>query len=180
MDLEISFAEIFDFTEDDLIANRVGQISPRQKFRLAKEDTQETLDLGCSLFILLAVLFIVLVICGLVFNISVYIQTFLDSLPFLLPIGLLLGGIIFYVNHLGNRERSRKFPMPITALSGEWKLKKTEGRSYDRDYVVTNGLTLRIPMMAYDVLRRIDPHTRLVVYIESKSQKIVAMEIVGE
>jgi hypothetical protein len=176
MAFDSRFAEYFDFTEDDLIANRVGQISPRQKDRLGQEDTLETLDLGCALFILLAMSIIGLAICGLVFNIRVYLDTFLSALPFLLPIGLLVMGIILYVNHLGNRERRQKYPMPVSALRGEWSLEKVEGRSYDRHYVRIDGLRLKIPIMVYDILRGLPPQTPLVVYIQSVLQKIVAME----
>jgi len=170
------FAELFDFTDDELRANRVGQLAPRQKAKLAQEDTQETLDLGCSLFLLLAIAFIALVICGLIFNISTYAQLFLDSLPFAIPIGLLFGGVILYVNYMGNRERRQKYPMPVTALKGEWSLEKIEGRAYDRYYIHIAGLKLKILMMPYDLLRKLDPNIHLTVYIESKSQKIVAVE----
>jgi len=170
------FAEIFDFTDDELRANRVGQLAPRQKLRLSQEDTQETLDLGCSLFILLAIAFMALVICGLIFNISAYAQLLIDSLPFLIPLGLLFGGIVSYVNYMGKRERRQKYPMPVTALKGEWSLEKIEGRAYDRYYVVIGGLKLKILMMPYELLKKVDPNMHLTVYIESVSQKIVAVE----
>jgi hypothetical protein len=180
MAFEARFAEIFDFTDDELRANRAGQISPRQKFKLGKEDTQETLDIGCALFILLSIAFITLVLCGLLFDISAYIRAFVDGLPFIIPVVLLLAGIIFYVNHLGRRERRQKYPMPVTALRGDWRLEVIEGRAYDRYYLLIDGLRLKILMNAYDVLRTLDPATPLVVYIESASQKIVAMEIADE
>lgn len=177
MAFEARFAEIFDFTDDELRANRAGQISPRQKFKLGKEDTQETLDIGCALFILLSIAFIALVLCGLLFDISAYIRAFVDGLPFIIPVVLLLVGGIFYVNHLGKRERRQKYPMPVTGLRGDWRLVVVEGRAYDRYYLSIDRLRLKISMNAYDVLRRLDPATPLVVYIESVSQKIVAMEI---
>lgn len=180
MPFDPRFAEHFDFTDDELRANRAGQLAPRQKVRLSQEDTQETLDLGCSLFILLAIAFMALVICGLIFNISTYAQLFFDSLPFLVPLGLLFGGVIMYVNYMGNRERRQKYPMAVTALRGEWSLEKIEGRAYDRYYVLIGGLKLKILMMPYDLLKKLDPTTPLVVYVESTSQKIVAMEIDGE
>lgn len=180
MAFEARFAEIFDFTDDELRVNRAGQISPRQKFKLGKEDTQETLDLGCALFILLSIAFIVLVLCGLLFDISAYIRAFVDGLPFILPVALLLGAIIFYVNHLGKRERRQKYPMPVTGLRGAWRLDVVEGRAYDRYYLLIDGLRLKLLMNAYEVLRGLDPATPLVVYIESASQKIVALEIHDE
>ncbi len=179
MAFEARFAELFDFTEEELRVNRAGQISPRQKFKLGKEDTQETLDIGCALFILLAIAFIALVLCGLLFDVSAYIRAFLDGLPFILPVALLLIGIIVYVNYLGNRERRHKYPMPVTGLRGEWRLEVVEGRAYDRYYLLIDGLRLKILMNAYEILRGLDPDTPLVVYIESASQKIVAMEIDG-
>lgn len=177
MAFEARFAEIFDFTDDELRANRVGQLSPRQKYKLAQEDTQETLEIGCALFLLLSITFLVLVLCGLIFDISAYVRAFIDGLPFILPVMLVLVGVIMYVNHVGKRERKQKYPMPVASLRGEWQLQVVEGRAYDRYYLHIAGLRLRILMNAYEVLRGLEPSTPLVVYIDSASQKIVSVEI---
>lgn len=170
------FAEIFDFTDEELRANRAGQIAPRQKVRLAQEDTQETLDLGCAVGILFGIAMASLLLCSVIFNLGMILETGVRVIPLLIPIGFILAGVIAYVNMQGNRERRQKYPMPVTALQGQWTLERIEGRSYDRYYLHIGDMRFRIQVIAYDILRQLDPNMPLVVYFASMSQKIMAVE----
>lgn len=168
--------QAFDFSAEELRVNRSGQLSPRQKAQLQKDDLQQTLDLGCALGVFAVGIGLVLAACSLLFNISALLQSFSIIAPFVLGGIVLLVIAALVVNWQGARERRQAGLGPVRVYEGPIQLREEEGGFNARYYLGINDDSFRIDAAGYDALIGFAPGTAFRVYVAFQFGRVLSIE----
>lgn len=168
--------EAFDFTEDELTANRAGQLSPRQKQLLDRQDLRQTLDIGCALGVFAVIGLVIVGICSLLFNVSAMMSSIGVIAPFLLAGFLILVAVVLFVNWQGVQERKRTMPGDVEIIEGPLYATLEGGGFNARGYLEIADRRFRIEPEMYDALRVYGQEATFRVYHAHRYGKIVAVE----
>lgn len=163
---------VLQFTEDDLKANRAGQLTQHQRVILEQEDIQQSMDIGCALLVFGGIGLLFFAACALLFN----VEALLIGVKSILPIILLavMGGVLLvvFVNFQGARERS-KLP-DVSSVEGQVTIR--ELKDGFKLYMEIGGKSFRITDDLRDVLRTLPKDANFRVYYATKAFKPLSME----
>lgn len=163
---------VLQFTENDLKANRAGQLTAQQRSELDQEDIQQSLDIGCALLIFAVIGALIFVACALLFNIEALLTGMRSILPLILVMGAGVVLLVIYANFQGMRERSK---MPdVSHVDGTLRLREAEGGF--RLYLDVGDKSFRITDDLRDALQTLPADATFRVYYATKAFKVLSLE----
>lgn len=166
--------QAFDFTPEELRVNQAGQVSLRQKDMLEQIDTQQTLDIGCSLLAFAVLGGVLFLACALLFN----VRALAASLSYILPV-LGVVGVVFVVAalvfHFRGQADRRNIP-EVEIIEGAIMLEETAGGFNARQFLTIADRQLRIQAGMYDALKEYPPDVIFRVYYAHRFDKILSVE----
>lgn len=163
---------IFDFTADDLEANRAGKMSERQIKRLSgKRATGQWLTgLGCAT----ALVFVLpIIVSGLSHSMK-------DSTASLSVILFVVAIPVIYV-YLGVMDRNADIRRNhVTMYLGSLLLSEFSGKFRSTYWIFTSSFNMQISNSSYDYLSCLRRNTRFRLYYLQNSAEVISIEVVED